>query len=74
MFDKTIYPFSTLHPNAGARLRAEILLLPDSLLGDEHTVSSSAPDFPSANDISQVADTSVQIVGPAEKKFGAKHL
>jgi hypothetical protein len=30
-FDESIFPFSKLHENAGARLRAEILLLPPSL-------------------------------------------
>ena len=41
-FDETIFPFSKLHSNAGARLRSEISLLPQSLLnpsinhGGEH--------------------------------------
>ena len=30
-FDETIFPFSELHPNAGALLRKEILLLPDEM-------------------------------------------
>ena len=30
-FDETQFPFATLHPNAGALLRKEILLLPSSL-------------------------------------------
>jgi hypothetical protein len=32
VFDETAFPFSMLHPNAGARLRSEILLLPPSLV------------------------------------------
>ena len=32
VFDENTFPFSTLHPNAGARLCAEILLLPPELL------------------------------------------
>jgi histone deacetylase 1/2 len=32
VFDEAIFPFSALHNNAGARLRAEILLLPSHLL------------------------------------------
>ena len=32
VFDENIFPFAALHPNAGARLRAEILLLPPDLL------------------------------------------
>jgi histone deacetylase 1/2 len=35
VFDESIFPFETLHENAGARLRQEILLLP------EHIVSST---------------------------------
>ena len=31
VFDENIFPFSTLHSNAGARLRSEILLLPSSM-------------------------------------------
>jgi hypothetical protein len=29
VFDETIFPFASLHPNAGVRLRAKILLLPE---------------------------------------------
>jgi hypothetical protein len=32
IFDETIFPFATLHANAGQRLRPEILLLPSHLL------------------------------------------
>lgn len=31
MFDESIFPFASLHPNAGARLRSELALLPDVL-------------------------------------------
>jgi hypothetical protein len=31
VFDKNVFPFSQLHPNAGAQLRAQILLLPPTL-------------------------------------------
>jgi hypothetical protein len=31
VFDETIFPFASLHPNAGACLRKEIELLPDVL-------------------------------------------
>jgi hypothetical protein len=31
VFDETVFPFASLHPNAGALLRREILLLPESL-------------------------------------------
>jgi len=32
VFDESVFPFQSLHPNAGARLRQEILLLPNHLL------------------------------------------
>jgi hypothetical protein len=32
VFDEHVFPFSRLHPNAGARLRAELSVLPDALL------------------------------------------
>jgi hypothetical protein len=32
VFDENIYPFQSLHPNAGAQLRKEILLLPENLV------------------------------------------
>jgi hypothetical protein len=33
IFDESVFPFSKLHSNVGARLRSEISLLPSSLLG-----------------------------------------
>jgi hypothetical protein len=38
VFDETVFPFASLHPNAGALLWREILLLPESLCN--HQVSS----------------------------------
>jgi len=42
VFDETVFPFSKLHPNAGARLRSEIHCLHPTLLnpthGEEHLV------------------------------------
>ena len=32
VFDETVFPFATLHPNAGARLQAELQVLPEVLL------------------------------------------
>lgn len=54
VFDENVFPFALLHPNAGARLRSELTLLPDVLLnpsyssiGDvnanDSTVQSSVP-------------------------------
>ena len=36
IFDETKFPFADLHPNAGALLRKEILLLPSHLSGIDH--------------------------------------
>jgi hypothetical protein len=43
VFDETVFPFSMLHPNAGARLRSEILLLPPSLV-DPALIQGSTMD------------------------------
>jgi hypothetical protein len=54
VFDEHVFPFAQLHPDAGVRLRFEISLLPDSLLGgvnanDQFLINSSTPDNTSAN-------------------------
>ena len=36
VFDEHVFPFAELHPNAGARLRYEILLLPPTLTNPSH--------------------------------------
>src|SRR3954467_73999 len=36
IFDETLFPFSKLHPNAGALLRSEIALLSDSPTCPDH--------------------------------------
>lgn len=48
VFDESIFPFSDLHPNAGALLRKEILLLPDSSLftGDVSCTTSMSTNSP----------------------------
>jgi hypothetical protein len=49
-FDEDVYPFAKLHPNAGARLRSEILLLPTSIrnhfsaFGDNNTIDTNGND------------------------------
>jgi hypothetical protein len=43
VFDETIFPFSMLHPNIGARLRLEISLLPPSLV-DPALIQGSTVD------------------------------
>lgn len=57
IFDEHVYPFASLHPNAGARLRTELTLLPkvllnpssnfgDALLHDKHLISLGSNDAP----------------------------
>lgn len=62
VFDENIFPFSKLHPNAGARLRSELLLLPSTLLnpvsGDESVVdpvsdNANPVDFGARNNVLQ---------------------
>ena len=36
VFDETVFPFAQLHPNAGALLQKEILLLPSHLTGRDN--------------------------------------
>lgn len=76
IFDETVFPFSSLRPNAGARLRQEIALLPPSLLNptddfgnamllDQYTSPSVATNFaPSAvDDIEHARTTQMQNSG-----------
>lgn len=59
VFDESVFPFSTLHPNASARLRAEISLLPESHLnsstnlGGANSSSSHARNSPPDDDITR---------------------
>jgi len=47
VFDESIYPFASLHSNAGARLQSEIIQLPFSLLNPSswgRTVADHVPN------------------------------
>ena len=61
VFDEEVFPFASLHPNAGARLRAELDLLPDIIknpslefenakIGDQHLSSPAFTNRPSSHD------------------------
>lgn len=41
-FDERIFPFASLHPNAGARLKAEMQILPDILLNSSTNIGDAA--------------------------------
>jgi len=69
IFDETVFPFASLHPNAGARLRSEILLLPNHLKnphsfgsGEEQIRDTVMTDFSPAN-LTQDRATSGDISG-----------
>lgn len=47
-FDEYVFPFAAMHPNVGARLRAEISLLPDSLLNSS-TGAAGCGENPAQN-------------------------
>jgi hypothetical protein len=54
VFDECVFPFADLHPNAGAQLRSEILLLPETLknpsdIGGVCTDDSILANSPSSN-------------------------
>ena len=65
VFDENIYPFSELHPNAGARLRSEILLLPSSLLNPSDLGDDDASSGPTGND-SLCTDPFIEHAGTRE--------
>jgi hypothetical protein len=73
VFDENIYPFSALHPNAGARLRNEILLLSPSLLnpspGVEQTCDSSVFNSPPANPTNEYSGSATDS-GEVHQKSG----
>ena len=49
VFDETAFPFAKLHPNAGALLRKEILLLPSTLTGVDHGGENNSTDQLASN-------------------------
>jgi hypothetical protein len=62
VFDVTVFPFATLHPNAGAQLRAEISLLPSNfshLLGgtnERANVDANPPNYIAGKSFAQESD------------------
>lgn len=51
VFDESVFPFAKLHPNAGALLRSQILLLPPSLRNSEFgSVSEVVANVPKSTD------------------------
>ena len=44
VFDETVFPFASLHPNAGQRLRDEILLLPQNSISTLSNIGDAQID------------------------------
>jgi hypothetical protein len=67
VFDETIFPFASLHPNAGALLRKEILLLLDNLgpisggANNDDCMPSYASPMPTASPLQMPAENFEQI-------------
>nr|AAK02020.2 Putative gag-pol polyprotein [Oryza sativa]AAP52036.1 retrotransposon protein, putative, Ty1-copia subclass [Oryza sativa Japonica Group] len=62
VFDEQIYPFANLHPNAGARLRSEVLVLPPDLLPPTQfdqggAIVNDQPMIDDPNHTNQTAET-----------------
>lgn len=62
MFDEAVFPFANLHPNVGAQLRKEIIILPDSLCNpvDENCFASNvtnATNTPGLSDDTQAENS-----------------
>jgi hypothetical protein len=71
VFDETVFPFHKLNPNAGAHLRAEILLLPSTSQG--HATGDEFTDGPMTDMlINLVATNPVCPAAASEKKFKPK--
>ena len=51
IFDENVFPFAQLHPNAGAQLRKELIVLPFHLLnlGDVNCTASNITNAPNDN-------------------------
>jgi hypothetical protein len=75
VFDEDVYPFASLHSNAGAILRSEILLLSPTLLnpsifGDNNTLDSTSNDSLHTNSTCESAENSGQNDAGLEKTGG----
>jgi hypothetical protein len=59
VFDESVFPFSEMHPNAGASLRKEILLLPNHLLnaGDALPTSGVTDVHPGSSTMSVLQES-----------------
>ena len=76
VFDESVFPFASLHPNAGARLKSEIALLPDILknslssfwdanLQDQHELSPA---------YTNVSSSAADVLDETGTNFGENRL
>jgi hypothetical protein len=69
VFDETIFPFASMHPNAGARLGAELSILPNILLNPSTNIGDvNVHDQPVSSPMSTNATCSSGGVVFVEKK------
>ena len=59
VFDESVYPFESLHPNAGARIRNDVLLLPEDLLNPSNE-GVGCTDSYATNDHNLLSESDVQ--------------
>jgi hypothetical protein len=64
VFDENVFPFASLHPNAGALLKKEILLLPSSSNNHEsvHNCNDHIVPIVSVTNVEQVDETTEKTV------------
>jgi hypothetical protein len=81
VFDENIYPFSKLHSNAGAKLRAEIVLLSPSLLlfdlsvSNVNNIEEPLANCPNPGNQNSSMCSSVQIsISPGRKQMEIWHV
>ena len=72
VFDETVFPFTELHANVGARLRAEISLLPSPLLtstsfGDAKLTDQRTNPNPSMKSAQNLVDAGTKTVENGEE-------
>lgn len=72
VFDEHVFPFASLHPNAGARLRAEIQLLPDVLLNPSTPLGDAIVRDQHLNSPVNTDLVSSAVMLPAKKNFDVK--
>jgi len=78
VFDETVFPFTELHANAGARLRAEISLFPSSLLtstsfGDAKLTDQHTNPNPSMKSAQNLVDAGTKTVENGEETEDPGH-